>query len=78
MGFVRAHASAYLGSFPLVHRFASRGRRGIIAIAQECQCHLANPAYLGVVSRGPTVTWLEINGPGATPGRLAALIADAP
>lgn len=78
VGFVRGHASAYLGSFPLVHRFASRGRSGIIAVAQECQCHLANPAYLGVVSRGPTVTWLEINGPGATPRRLAALIADAP
>jgi hypothetical protein len=76
--FVREHAGAYLGSFPRVRGFASEGRRGILAVAQQCQCHLANPAYLGVVSRGPTVTWLEINGPGATPRRLSALLAHAP
>jgi hypothetical protein len=76
--FVRAHASVYLGSFPLVRGFASRGRSGIVAIAQQCLCHLANPAYLGVVSRGGTVTWVEINGPGATRGRLDSLIAWAP
>jgi hypothetical protein len=78
VAFVGAHLAAYLGSSPRVHGFASRGRRGILAIAQECQCHLANPAYLGVVSDGRTVTWLEINGPAATPRRLSVLIAAAP
>jgi hypothetical protein len=78
VAFTRAHAAAYLGSFPLVRRFASRGRSGILAVAQECRCHLANPAYLGVVAGGATVTWLEINGPGATQRRFAALIATAP
>jgi hypothetical protein len=58
--------------------FSSRGRSGILATAQQCQCHLANPAYLGVVARGDTVTWLEINGPGATPRKLAELLAAAP
>jgi hypothetical protein len=76
--FVRGHAAAYLGSVAAIKRFASRGRSGIIVIAQPCQCHLSNPAFLGVVSRGSTVTWLEINGPAATPRRLAKLIADAP
>jgi hypothetical protein len=76
--FVRGHLSPYLGSFALVHGFSSRGRNGILAIAQACQCHLANPAYLGVLSSGATVTWLEINGPKATQRRLATLIADAP
>jgi hypothetical protein len=78
VGFIRLHADAYLGSFPRMRSFSSRGRSGILATAQQCQCHLANPAYLGVVARGDTVTWLEINGPGATPRKLAELIAAAP
>jgi hypothetical protein len=78
VSFVRSHAAAYLGSFPRLRHFASRGRRGMLAISQQCQCHLSNPAYLGVVSRGSTVSWLEINGPGATPRRLASLIGRAP
>ena len=78
VGFVRVHTGPYLGSFAQVHGFASRGRRGILAVGQPCQCHLANPALLGVVSRGATVTWLLINGPGATVRRLAALLSRAP
>lgn len=78
VAFIRGHASVYLGSFPGMHPFTSRGRSGILASAQECTCHLANPAFLAVVARGGEVTWLEINGPGATKGRLAQLIATAP
>jgi hypothetical protein len=78
VGFIGRHAAAYLGSFPRMGGLRSRGRRGILATAQPCQCHLANPAYLGVVTRGGIVTWLEINGPAATPRRLAELIAAAP
>ena len=78
VAFVRDHAAAYLGSFPRMHAFSSRGRTGILAVAQPCTCHLANPAFLAVVARGSVVTWLEINGPGATSGRLAQLIAAAP
>ena len=76
--FVRRHAAVYLGSFPGLRAFSSRGRGGIIATAQQCQCHLANPAFLAVVVRGGAVTWLEINGPGATSAGLAQLIAAAP
>lgn len=78
VSFTRAHAAVYLGSFPGIRRYASRGRAGFFATAQACACHLANPAYLAVVARGPTVTWLEINGPGATPRALSMLIARAP
>jgi hypothetical protein len=78
IGFVRHHAATYLGSFPGMRLFRSRGRSGILATAQECQCHLANPAFLAVVTRSGVVTWLEINGPGATSRRLAQLIAAAP
>ena len=56
----------------------SAGRTGFVATAQECQCHLANPAYLAAVARGGTVSWLEINGPGASRRMLTALLARAP
>jgi hypothetical protein len=78
VGFIRRHASVFLGSYPAMREFSSRGRSGILATAQECTCHLANPAFLAVVARGGSVTWLEINGPGATAARLARLIAVAP
>jgi hypothetical protein len=75
---VQAHTYPFLGSFAQVRGFFSRGRDGFLAVGQPCQCHLANPAYLAVVSRGGNVSWLLINGPAATPRRLAALLARAP
>jgi hypothetical protein len=79
VAFMRAHLSPILGSFPKVRRFiANAAGPGILATGQECQCHLANPSFLALVARGPTVTWLEINGPGATRRGLDALIAQAP
>lgn len=76
--FMRAHAAAIVGSFPALKPMASRGRSGFLAVAQECQCHLANPALLAVLADGGTVTWLEINGPGADRRRLTTLLAGAP
>ncbi|MFL5860721.1 MAG: hypothetical protein ACJ780_08075 [Solirubrobacteraceae bacterium] len=76
--FLRAHLAPYVGSFAHTRRFTAQGRRGFLAVGQECQCHLANPTYLAAVSARGTVTWLEINGPAATRGRLAALLARAP
>jgi hypothetical protein len=58
--------------------FRSRGRRGILIKAAPCTCHMASPAYLGVVAGGPTVSWLEINGPRATVRALTRLAAQAP
>jgi hypothetical protein len=78
VGFLRAHLNPYLGGFAAVHALVSDGRTGFVGTAQECQCHLANPAYLAAVARGGTVTWLEINGPGATRRALAVLLARAP
>lgn len=78
VAYMRTHLGAILGSFPKVRTFAPGARRGILATGQECQCHLANPALLAVVAQGRTVTWLEINGPGATRSRLTTLIARAP
>jgi hypothetical protein len=78
VSFLRTHLDAYVGSFARTHGYTSRGRSGFLAVGQECQCHLANPTYLAAVSARGTVTWLEINGPGATRRRLAALLARAP
>jgi hypothetical protein len=78
VGFMRGRASAILGSFPVLKEFVSRGRSGFVAVAQQCQCHLANPALLAVLARGGMVTWLEINGPGATKRELVKLLAGAP
>ncbi len=76
--FMRGHLNAYVGSYPQVRRFSSNGRAGFLATGQECQCHLANPAFLAAVAGPGTVTWLEINGPGATRRTLRSLIARAP
>jgi hypothetical protein len=78
VGFLRTHLNSYVGSFARTRRFSAQGRSGFLAVGQECQCHLANPTYLAALSARGTVTWLEINGPGATPTRLAALLAQAP
>jgi hypothetical protein len=39
-----------------------------------CACHLANPAFIGVLIQGNDVVWLEINGPDATPALLVRLL----
>lgn len=78
VAFMRTHLNPILGSFPQVSGYRSEGRRGILAVAQECQCHLANPTFLAVVVRGPIVSWLEINGPAATRRRVKTLLAHAP
>jgi hypothetical protein len=75
---VRARPSAYYPGGLTAHDFSSRGRRGIVVKAAACSCHLANPALLGVVTRGSTVSWLEINGPRATVRALRALADQAP
>jgi hypothetical protein len=78
VAFLRSHLDAYVGSFARIRRYSAGGRTGFLAVAQACRCHLANPTYLAAVSERGTVTWLEINGPGATRSRLAALLARAP
>jgi hypothetical protein len=78
VGFLRTHLNSYVGSYARTRRYMANGRAGFLAVAQACRCHLANPTYLAAVTARGTVTWLEINGPGATPKRLAALLARAP
>jgi hypothetical protein len=76
--YVGSHPGDFLGGGREPREFASRGRRGILVEGLPCSCHLATPVLLGVVSGGPTVTWLEINGPRATRRALDRLAATAP
>jgi hypothetical protein len=78
VAYVRQHAGAYVGQIPTVKPLVSRGRSGVLIIAPLCACHMAQPNLYGIVSSGRRVTWLEINGPGATRTALAALLAHAP
>jgi hypothetical protein len=76
--FVQKHAGAYVGQIPGVNPLVVDGRRGALITAPLCTCHMAEPALLGVVSRGDRVSWLEINGPAAKPALLRQLLAQSP
>ena len=78
VAFLRTHLNTYVGSFAHTRHYTAGSRSGFLAVAQACRCHLANPTFLAAVAARGTVTWLEINGPGATRGRLASLLARAP
>jgi hypothetical protein len=76
--YVRTHASATLGSSPVVGPLRSHGRSGWLITPAACACHMAQPALVGVVSAGSRVTWLELNGPDATLHVLQGLMDQAP
>jgi hypothetical protein len=76
--FVHDHAGAYVGEVPTLKPLTSAGRSGWLIVAPLCACHMAQPDLLAVVSGGRDVTWLMINGPGAKPAVLQALLAQAP
>jgi hypothetical protein len=78
VSFVHDHAGAFVGFGPKVLPLQSGGRTGTLIVAPLCACHMAQPALLALVSAGHDVTWLEINGPGATRSALKALLARAP
>lgn len=68
------------GFFPLalVQPLSVTGGAGWVFEPPECACHMANPYFIGVAASGSRVTWLEINGPLATPQALRSLLAKIP
>lgn len=76
--FVHDHAGAYVGDVPTLKPLTSSGRSGWLIVAPLCACHMAQPDLLAVVSGERDVTWLMINGPGAKPAVLRALLERAP
>jgi hypothetical protein len=77
VAFVQANYAAYFGGTTTLHPLLAQGRSGWLFAPPLCACHLANPAFIGVVDVGSSVVWLEINGPDATPELLVNLLDPA-
>lgn len=78
VAFVAAHAASYYGPGTVVQPVTSAGRSGFFVRGASCGCHRETPILLTVVSQGSRVSWLLVNGPGATRARAQALAAQMP
>jgi hypothetical protein len=78
MELVRAHVDDLYGVGTTAKPFEEGGRAGYLIDPAACACHRASPTVTGVVSEGSRVTYLEINGDGATPDALGKLLRVAP
>jgi hypothetical protein len=76
--FVADHAASYYGPGTAVDAVTSAGRRGFFVRGASCGCHRETPILVTVVSRSSRVSWLLVNGPGATRARAQALAAQIP
>jgi hypothetical protein len=75
---VRTHVDDLYGVGTTAKPFEEGGRAGYLVDPAACACHRASPTVTGVVSEGSRVTYLEINGDGATPEALGKLLRVAP
>src|SRR3954447_2580586 len=75
---VRAHVDDIYGVGTTAKPVEDGGRAGYVIDPAACACHRASPTLTGVVSEGSRVTYLEINGDGATPNTLVQLLRVAP
>jgi hypothetical protein len=64
--------------FALTSRLTMPGRSGWLIRPPLCSCHMATPLLVGVVAKGRSVSWLEINGPRAGTQLLTGLLARTP
>jgi hypothetical protein len=71
---VVANSASYFGAGVHGRRLLAQARSGWMFTPAPCACHLANPAFIGVLIQGTDVVWLEINGPDATPALLVRLL----
>lgn len=78
LDFLRGHVDAVYGVGTTTERLESKGRDGFLIDTAACACHRAEPTLAAVVSRGPRVTYLEVNGGGAKPAAVEDLLALAP
>jgi hypothetical protein len=78
VAFVADHAASFYGPGTVVHPVTSAGRAGFFVRGASCGCHRENPILVTVVSRSSRVSWLLVNGPGATRARAEALAAQMP
>jgi hypothetical protein len=75
---LREHAADLYGVGTTAREVRSDGRGGVLIDPASCACHRAEPTLSAAVSRGPRVSYLEVNGGGATPTALEDLLRQAP
>jgi hypothetical protein len=75
---LRAHVDDLYGAGTTAEPLEEGGRQGYVIDPAACACHRASPAFTAAVAEGPRVTYLEINGDGATREKLGELLRVAP
>jgi len=75
---LRSHADDLYGAGTMAKPFEEGGRNGYLIDPAACACHRASPVLTAAVSEGSRVTYLEINGDGATTDALEELLRIAP
>jgi len=76
--FVATHVGVMFGIGSTTNALQSAGRSGYLITEAACACHRAEPTLLAVLGSGRRVTYLEVNGGGATPAAVRSLVAQAP
>jgi hypothetical protein len=71
---VHQKAVAYFGEATGVSELTSGSRTGYLFVPPECACHGANPVLTAVLTDGPRLSWITINGPMATKQRLQEVL----
>ena len=75
---LRAHVDDLYGVGTTAKPFEQGGRSGYLIDPAACACHRASPTISAALAGGPRVTYLEVNGGGATPAAVSRLLARAP
>ena len=75
---LHAHVDDLYGVGTTAEPFEEGGRAGYLIDPAACACHRASPTLTAAVSEGPRVTYVEINGDGATRETLGQLLGLAP
>jgi hypothetical protein len=78
VAFFRSHLADVFGTGTNATPLENQGRKGYLVDAASCACHRAEPTLTAVVVRGSRVSYLEVNGGGAKPAAVVALLARAP
>jgi len=72
---VRTQSTAYFGEATGATAFTHGSRAGTLFVPPECACHGANPVLTAVLTDGPRLSWVTINGPMATKQRLQEVLS---
>jgi hypothetical protein len=75
---LRAHVDDLYGVGTTAEPLEQGGRSGYLIDPAACACHRASPTLTAVLSSGPRVTYLEVNGGGVDPAAVEALLAQSP